>query len=155
MDNDELDEFDELKLIGMLGWIRKGACRNGSSNVFFDCFVLFFFFNFSWLLDFLLKELLSIEIIVDADEWFFSFESAHDEEAERLYVEEFDEEFSLEFDKLQLRSSDEDDDDLDEASLFCVFFELVAILFLCFKVLLRFLKIKFKVFIVYDLTQLA
>lgn len=65
---------------------------------------------------------LSTDLMVDADEYFFSVESKYEEDAERLYVEEWDEDVWLEFEKFRRRSSDEDDEDLDDSitALGCV-----------------------------------
>ncbi len=59
---------------------------------------------------------LSTEIIVEAEEYFFSVLSKQEEEAERFrQVEEECEEVSLELDKLRLAcSSEEEEEDLDE-----------------------------------------
>lgn len=94
---EELEDSELLRSMGMLGWMRKGACRNGSADlalplldVASDSFVLPFLalplLSSSAVLE---NTELSTEMIVEAEEYFFSVQlSRHEDEAERLYLDE-------------------------------------------------------------------
>lgn len=58
-------------------------------------------------------------MMVEADEYFFSVQlSRQEEEADRLYVDEWDDEFSLELDRFRWPacSSDEEEEEREESS---------------------------------------